>query len=47
VDVRRYGAWIAGAVFALTMVQLAVATAVPDLPQFEGRASRRGCSRTR
>jgi hypothetical protein len=37
VDVRRYGRWFAGAVFALTLVQLAVATAVPGLPQFEGK----------
>ncbi|WP_218577465.1 hypothetical protein [Phytohabitans rumicis] len=36
-DVRRHGIWLAGAVFALTMLQLAVATAVPDLPQFAGK----------
>jgi hypothetical protein len=37
VGFRRHGHWLAGAVFALTTVQLAVATAAPDLPQFAGK----------
>jgi lipid-binding SYLF domain-containing protein len=37
VDFRRHGHWLAATVFALTMVQLVVATAAPGLPQFAGK----------
>lgn len=34
---RRDGRWAAGAVFGLTVAQLVVASAVPDLEQFAGK----------